>query len=46
MIIFQQRNGKRVKMTKKQFRNFFLRQKKIAEIKKELNKMDEITKGE
>ena len=46
MIIFQQRDGKRVKMTKKQFRNFFLRQKKIEEIKKELTKMDEITKVE
>jgi hypothetical protein len=44
MVIFQQRDGKKVKMTKKQFRNFFLKQKKIAEIKKELAKMDEMTK--
>jgi hypothetical protein len=44
MVIFQQRDGKKIKMTKKQFRNFFLKQKKIAEIKKELAKMDEMTK--
>ena len=46
MIIFQQRDGKRIKITKKQFRNYFLKLKALNEEKKRMQIIEEGFKGD
>ena len=46
MIIFQQIDGKRIKITKKQFRNYFLKLKALNEEKKRMQIIEEGFKGD
>lgn len=41
MVTFCKRDGKRIKITKKQFRNYFLQQKAIAEEKRKQKIIEE-----
>lgn len=41
MVTFCKRDGKRIKITKKQFRNYFLQQKAIAEEKRKQKAIEE-----
>lgn len=45
-VIFHTQNGKKYKLTKKQFRNFFLKQKLLKEAQKEVQIIEESLKTE
>ena len=46
MVTFQTRDGKRIKITKKQFRNYFLKLKALNDEKKKKKAIEEAFKGD
>ena len=46
MVTFQTRDGKRIKITKKQFRNYFLKLKALNDEKKKMQAIEEAFKGD
>lgn len=46
MVTFQTREGKRIKITKKQFRNYFLKLKALNEEKKRMQIIEEGFRGD
>ena len=46
MVTFQTRDGKRIKITKKQFRNYFLKLKALNDERKKMKIIEEAFKGD